>query len=65
LRMLTLVLIRVFNYWGLAAGIILTLFLIITNPTISKERGYLYPLYPWDKRAMVRLLFRVRANKPK
>lgn len=65
MRILTLILIALFSYWGLFAGIAVTLVLIATNNTVGGggKRGYLYPLFPFCGRALFRLFFRVRAGK--
>lgn len=61
-RIVTLILIGFFDFWGLLAGFLLTVLLIVTNPTLA-GRGYLYPLIPFNGRAMCRLLFRVRHKR--
>lgn len=58
-RVILLVLVAVFKIWGFVLGIILACFLVATNKTIS-GRKYLYPLIPFDRKAMKRLLIRER-----
>lgn len=63
MRMLTLVFIALFSKIGLSVlgivlGFIVTVFLIVKTPVIPGSKGYLYPLFPWNKRAFFRLLFR-------
>ncbi len=63
MRMLTLVLIALFSLLGLSIlgmvlGFVITVFLIVSTPVIPGSKGYLYPLFPWNKRAFLRLLFR-------
>ncbi len=60
MRMITLVLISLLSWVGLLLGFLLTIFLIATNDSISGKRGYLYPLIPFNKKAFLRLAFRVR-----
>lgn len=60
MRMITLVLISLFSYVGLFLGGLLTVVLIVTNSSLSGKRGYLYPLYPFNWRAILRLVLRVR-----
>lgn len=49
-RMLLLVLIWLWDWWGFAAGIVITLTLIVTaKPLVGK--GYLYPLIPLTGRS--------------
>lgn len=63
MRMITLALTGLFHVWGFSVGIILTLVLIITTPTIKGAPGYLYPLIPFDKNAFVRVMSRVSLDK--
>ncbi len=56
-RMTLLVLTAVFNLWGFAAGVILFVVLIATVET-PIGFTYLYPLIPFDKVALKRLLLR-------
>ncbi len=58
MRILTLILISLLSGWGLLLGIVITLILIATTPSIKGSHGYLYPLIPFNGRALYRLLFR-------
>ena len=61
-RMALLVLIWLWDWWGFAAGVVLTLVLIATTkPLVGK--GYLYPLIPFDRRKLLRLLYRRPINR--
>lgn len=60
IRMLCLVLIALFNYWGLILGTFIGLFLIVTNETVLGTKTYLYPLIPFDWKKLKTLLFRVK-----
>ena len=60
IRLFTLVLTHFFNYWGFAIGIFTGFVLICTNKSVNGERSYLYPLIPFNGRAMARLLFRLK-----
>ena len=67
MRMLTLVFIGLFSaidlsVLGLIMGAVITVFLIVSTPVIPGSRGYLYPLIPWNGKAMKRLLFRAAAK---
>ena len=57
-RMITLILIALFNIWGLIIGFGIGLFLVATNSTVNGKRSYLYPLIPFNKEALSRLIFR-------
>jgi len=59
MRILTLILIALFNGWGLLLGAIVTFWLIATNASVG-QRSYLYPLYPFNRVAMRRLILRSR-----
>ena len=48
--------------WGLLAGGLLFILLIVTNTTVTGRSHYLYPLIPFNATAMRRLLFRVKKN---
>ncbi len=56
-RMMILVLIAVFNAWGLAVGILLIFIIAAATKTIT-GRCYLFPLIPFNGGALVRLFIR-------
>ncbi len=60
MRILTLLLTAAFGVIGFTAGMIITVLLIATNNTANGKRNYLYPLIPWNGRAMARLFFRLK-----
>ncbi len=60
LRMLTLLLTALFGLWGFIAGIVIAVILIATNRTVNGTRSYLYPLIPFNGKALGRLLFRLK-----
>ncbi len=60
LRILLLILTAIFGIWGFAGGIILVIVLIATNSTINGKRSYLYPLIPFNWKALRTLIFRVK-----
>ena len=59
-RVLTLIFVFGFGAWGLLLGGILLVFLVATNTTVTGRRHYLYPLIPFDLRAMARLALRLK-----
>lgn len=65
MRILLLILSAVFNIWGFGIGVILVFLLIVSNKTVDDSRGYLYPLIPWNGRAMLRFFVRVRLGNNK
>ena len=62
MRMLILLLTAVFNLWGYIAGWVITLVLVSTNVTVNGKRNYLYPLIPFNGKALLRLLIRVKKH---
>ncbi|MBE6714922.1 MAG: spore germination protein [Ruminococcaceae bacterium] len=63
MRMLTLLLTALFGIWGLIGGIVITITLVATNKTANGKRNYLYPLIPFNGRALARLFFRLKKRK--
>ena len=61
-RVAMLILTYFLGAWGLLAGVLLFSFLLVTNVTVTGRSGYLYPLIPFDGRAMAHLIFRVKKN---
>ena len=62
LRMVTLGLVYLLRGWGLLAGAILFILLVLTNVTASGRGGYAYPLIPFNARSLLRLLFRAKKD---
>ena len=60
MRIILLVLIALFDVYGLAIGTALIITLIATNKTANGKRNYLYPLIPFSPKGMAALLFRVK-----
>ena len=60
MRILMLVLTHLIGGWGIIIGTLITLWLIVTNKSIKGSRSYLYPLIPFNYKAMKGLVFRVR-----
>ena len=61
-RVLTLIAVWALGAWGLAVGAALFIILVATNKTVGAGRRYLYPLIPFNLKAMKRLLFRVKKD---
>ncbi len=57
LRMVLLLLIAALDWWGLAVGVVLIFTLLLTTKPLVGE-GYLYPVYPFNAKALGRLLIR-------
>ena len=60
MRMLLLAVTALLGVWGFVFGCVGILALIASNGTLNRRRSYLYPLIPFNGRALCRLLFRVR-----
>lgn len=61
-RMIILTLVYFLGVWGFALGIFLFFMFVATNTTVANKRHYLYPLLPFDAKAMARHLFRFRKS---
>jgi len=61
-RIMILILTAAFNLWGFIAGQLIVFILIATTKTIS-GRSYLYPLIPFNFKALSSLLVRKRIGK--
>ena len=56
-RMVLLVLIWLFDWWGFGLGVAGILLLVATTKPLA-GRGYLYPLWPFDGKALSAILHR-------
>ena len=64
LRLISLVLVQLFNIWGFIIGILITILTIALNKTIA-QTSYIYPLIPFDFKKFMLRFFRVSINKRK
>ncbi len=64
MRMLLLALTALFNLWGFIAGIIIIALEISFNKTVTGQ-SFLYPLIPFNGKALLSLIFRLPINKSK
>ncbi len=62
-RMFLLLLTALLGGWGLLVGGAVCLVLLVTNPTANGKGSYLYPLIPFDLKALLRLLFRPKKTE--
>lgn len=60
MRMLLLAVTALLGVWGFVLGGIGILLLIASNETVNRGRSYLYPLIPFNGKALARLLFRLK-----
>lgn len=63
MRFIVLVFTALFGLWGFVAGIIVIPIFVITNKTINGGHSYLYPLIPFNGKALARLFFRLKKRK--
>lgn len=59
-RVIMLLLVYFLGVWGFGIGFLIFAVLLATNRTVSGARGYLYPLIPFDPKALFHLLFRFK-----
>ncbi len=62
LRVIVLILTAIFNYRGYAAGMLLMVVLICANKTVNRRRSYLYPLIPFNGKALLSLYVRLKKS---
>ncbi len=60
MRIILLVLTAIFGVWGFAGGSLIIVILLFSNKTINGKRSYLYPLIPFNYKALKSLFVRVR-----
>ena len=58
-RVITLLLTAALGIYGFVGGILLLIFLVASNNSFL-GKGYLYPLFPFNLKALTRLFFRVK-----
>jgi len=63
LRIMLIILIQLFGFWGFAGGCVFILLLLLTNKTVNGKRSYLYPLIPFNGKALLSLFFRMRKDR--
>lgn len=64
LRMMLLALIALFNFWGFIAGLIIIALEIAFNKTVTGQ-CFLYPLIPFNGKALLSLICRMPINRSK
>lgn len=60
LRLILLALTWLFNFYGFFAGMLICFALLVSNKTLNGERSYLYPLIPFNAKALKRMIFRIK-----
>ena len=62
MRLLILALVYFLGIWGFVAGVLLFVFFVATNKTLSGRHHYLYPLIPFNARDLFHLMIRHKKN---
>ena len=57
-RLLLLILTGLFKIYGFVIGILITSIIILTTKSFDSGKGYTWPLIPFDKKALLNILFR-------
>ena len=65
MRIGLVILIQFLNLIGFAIGSVTILILLLTNKTVNGKRSYLYPLIPFDGKALLSLFVRLRKDRLK
>ena len=60
LRILLTILTSIFDLWGFVVGSVIIIILLATNKTVDGKRSYLYPLIPFNSRALLSLFLRIK-----
>ncbi len=63
LRLAVMTLTALFSWVGFLVGLALIPVLLVTNATVDGRRSYLYPLIPFNGRALLSLFFRLPKSK--
>ena len=63
MRILLVVLIELLDLVGFGIGTAIIILLLVSNKTVNGGRSYLYPLIPFDGRALLSLFVRVKKDR--
>lgn len=63
MRVGLLVFIQLFNYIGLAVGVAGIILLLVSNRSVNGRHSYLYPLIPFNGKALLSLFIRLRKDR--
>lgn len=64
MRILNLILTAIFGLYGYIAAVIIFLWAIVGNKTLS-DKSYIYPILPFNPRQLAKRLFRLRLPESK
>jgi stage V sporulation protein AF len=57
-----LILVKLVGGWGILLGTLLMLLFVVTNKSIDGSRSYLYPLIPFNGKALLGLIVRTKKS---
>lgn len=63
MRVGLLILIQLFNFIGLAVGLVGIVILLVSNKSVGERHSYLYPLIPFNGKALLSLFVRLRKDR--
>ena len=63
LRILLVTLVQFLDFIGFAIGILIIAILLLSNKTVNGRRSYLYPLIPFNGKALLSLFVRLRKDR--
>ena len=63
MRIALVLAVQLLNFVGFAAGCVGIFILLISNKTVNGKRSYLYPLVPFDGKALLSLFVRLRKDR--
>jgi len=62
MRIMLLIMVGFFGIVGFVIGTILIIVIVASNKSVDGSRSYLYPLFPFNGKALLRHLFRFKLN---
>ena len=62
MRMMLLIMVGFFGIVGFVIGTVLIFVTVAMNKSVDGSRSYLYPLIPFNKKALLRHIFRFKLN---
>ena len=62
MRILLVILVEILDVIGFAIGTVVIILLLVSNKTVNGKRSYLYPLIPFNGRALLSLFVRIKKD---
>ena len=60
LRIFLLIATGIFGFWGFCGAFLVVIVLVATNSTVNGKRNYLYPLIPFNGKALLSMIVRLK-----